>query len=475
MPQLNSRARHCACSGPKGIQWYLEEKVPGRALERGFCNMLNFQTVRWDKTFDYERMIWRNHLPYHGKSAVQYTHFDLSPDPLDNPTSVEVLEYAHEWAEHFFGDRADEGVLGCFQVAIVVHDDNENGIMHAHVVVNNTNLVNGKRLQINNAQNKHTLPDYAQDLARERGWRYFDNTPDHKWVKSEAHLPLLERRAILPEGSTRTIVERRMAERGRAVWKDNLRTKVAVAKNVSQTEAQFVAACATLGVSVRKEDGDCVFGLDFEGRRTACTGQHLGPVYFGAGVEGRRTLVMQMPTEDAARLRENVLKAMMAAQSVSVAIPGDSGLSQRQIAAAIATMRRHDITNAPSLDRALKKCGTRMGKSVGIEKKKHRMEYACIKNVEELARKIGLFEGVSDNANRAARIRELEAQECSTFRNTDTAREITALRGELHSLSPARMLPPQSAGMVGSKAFDSDNDQPCTPARSHAPVRNKTH
>ena len=51
-------------------------------------------------------------------------------------------------------------------MSIVYHDDNENGIPHAHVVVNNTNVVTGRRLQDPDPK-ELKLP--LQRMAYERG------------------------------------------------------------------------------------------------------------------------------------------------------------------------------------------------------------------------------------------------------------------------------------------------------------------
>lgn len=436
MPQLDSRNGKRPCSGAKGIQWYLEEKVPGRALGRAFCNLLGTQTGRWDKAMDATRMAHGNHLPYHGRRAVQFAHFDLSPDPLDRPTSEEVLEYAKEWAAHFFGDGGEPGALGCFQCAIVAHDDNENGIMHAHVIVNNTDLVTGRRLHIDDRQNEHDLPDFAQDLARERGWRYFDNTPDQRWVKSEERLPRDERRATLPDGSPKTIVERRLSARGEAAWKDELRTKVGIAKNLSQTERDFASACAELGVSVRVKDGDCVFSASIGGQERTCAGRGLGKAYFGPGVEGRRTLAMQMPSADAARLRESVFKALGDARTHSVSRIGAAGVTQRQIAVALATMRKHRITSEATCARALKRCGKRLGSASAEDGRALRREYGRIKKTGELAGRLGLFEALGETATRDGRIRELESLLATG--DAGAADELKRLRAERLVDSPSR-------------------------------------
>lgn len=62
-----------------------------------------------------------------------------------------------EWASEHFPDH---------QVAIVYHDDNEGRIPHAHVVVNNTSLETGRRLQV---PDPLELNRSFQQLEAERG------------------------------------------------------------------------------------------------------------------------------------------------------------------------------------------------------------------------------------------------------------------------------------------------------------------
>ena len=85
----------------------------------------------------------------------------MSPDPTDEISLESLRELTQAWVgENFPG----------FQVAIVYHDDNENGVMHAHVVVNNTNLDTGSRLQ---DPAPKELMRSIQRLAEERGLSFF--------------------------------------------------------------------------------------------------------------------------------------------------------------------------------------------------------------------------------------------------------------------------------------------------------------
>lgn len=391
MPIVKMQNRKVACSRPKGIQWYIEDKVPGRCLAKEFLNMLAWRTSQWAKEFDRRRMIEGNDRPYHGKPAVQYVHAEISPDPRDAVTVEEMVSFAREWAAHWFGDDFEPGKLGCFQVAIGIHDDNENGIMHAHVVVNNTDLLTGKRLHFNRDDNRaaqHT----AQDLARERGWHYFDNTADRKWVKAEAGLPLSKRRASLSVGTPPTIAERRMAERGERIWKDSVRDKVNASRCISRTEEEFADACEAMGMHVRKAgNGDLVYTIDWDGESKQVAGSNLGKGWKGAGVEGRETLAMKMNSTNAKALRGNVLKAFSEMRTWEVQA---RGLSEHEIASTLMTMHRWNIWDANGFDAAIAKCKKRLGATEGRENRAIKASYAKLLQAKETAAKMDLLKGV---------------------------------------------------------------------------------
>lgn len=67
------------------------------------------------------------------------------------------------WVEENFSD---------YEVAVVYHDDNEHRVPHAHVIVNNTNLVTGRRLQ---DPDPRALKRSAQRIAGEMGLSRFSD------------------------------------------------------------------------------------------------------------------------------------------------------------------------------------------------------------------------------------------------------------------------------------------------------------
>ena len=167
MPLLKPIAGHTGCAG---IKRYLEKG--GRALGVHVMNFAwqeehTFEAVSeapegfdWAAAMDATRHACGNDTPYRGKPARTFKHFVMSPDPQDGLSTEQVAELAQAWAKRHFAD---------FEVAIVLHDDNEGRIPHAHIVVNNTDLVTERRLQ---TPDPLELNRSLQELAEELGYRF---------------------------------------------------------------------------------------------------------------------------------------------------------------------------------------------------------------------------------------------------------------------------------------------------------------
>lgn len=157
MPMFKSAPN--AHNGCYNIWYYLTKK--DRALAQDVLNVRSqLDRALWYKRFDRTRAQYGNDAAYNGKKAVTYYHFVISPDPKDAISLERLRELAKRWAAENFPDA---------EVAIVYHDDNDLNIHHAHVVVNNTNLRTGRRIQINDKMNQETLPNSLQRIAHEMG------------------------------------------------------------------------------------------------------------------------------------------------------------------------------------------------------------------------------------------------------------------------------------------------------------------
>lgn len=79
------------------------------------------------------------------------------PEPRGSVSLSEFRSVTMSRVEESFTD---------YEVAIVYHDDNKHRVPHAHVVVNNTNLVIGRQLQ---DPDPRAFKRSAQRIAREVG------------------------------------------------------------------------------------------------------------------------------------------------------------------------------------------------------------------------------------------------------------------------------------------------------------------
>lgn len=241
MPLLKPIAGHTGCTGIKN---YLEKD--SRALGIQVMNFVwqeehVFEDIAaapigfdWAASMDATRHACGNDTPYRGKPARTFKHFVLSPDPQDGLSAEQVSELARAWTLKHFAD---------FEVAIVLHDDNENRIPHAHIVVNNTNLVTERRLQ---TPDPLELNRSLQELAEERGYRFMrdevvretDEGPARKATPTTMQNVYLRR------------AEMEIQKEGGYSWVSDIRNRVTVAKALARNEDEFIAVLEALEVEV---------------------------------------------------------------------------------------------------------------------------------------------------------------------------------------------------------------------------------
>lgn len=241
MPLLKPIAGHTGCAG---IKRYLEKG--GRALgifvmnfawqeERVFQDADMAPTgFDWAESMDETRRACGNDTPYRGKPARTFKHFVISPDPKDGLDAGQVAELARAWSLKHFTD---------FEIAMVLHDDNPGRIPHAHVVVNNTNLVTERRLQ---TPDPLELNRSLQDLAEERGLRFMRD----EIVKESDEGPACK---ATPSTMQRVYVrrsEREIEQEGGYSWVADIRNRVSVAKALARNEGEFLAILDALEVDV---------------------------------------------------------------------------------------------------------------------------------------------------------------------------------------------------------------------------------
>ena len=161
MPQL--KARSGTSASVRSCIDYLTRG--GRALAADFinCSEVDERGREVWRQMDDTRRLFGNDVPARsGNGRVRtFEHLILSPDPKDGIPLEKLRELATAWAWRHFGD---------YEVDIYYHDDNRLRIPHAHIVVNNTNLKDGRRLAPKLTKGTfRRMSDDLQDMAREMG------------------------------------------------------------------------------------------------------------------------------------------------------------------------------------------------------------------------------------------------------------------------------------------------------------------
>lgn len=171
-------------SSAKWIRYYLFKN--DRALDKDFLNLTDrdWKGRDWAKVMDRTREIFGNDKPVKKDTKVRtYEHMIISLDEKDSGVELEDFrEFVNEWASKWFDSRGPEGRgIGRFEVAIAYHDDNtareaegKQGILHAHLVINNTELETKRRISgLRTTKVVQAMRADLQTMSLERGWHAF--------------------------------------------------------------------------------------------------------------------------------------------------------------------------------------------------------------------------------------------------------------------------------------------------------------
>lgn len=267
MPIVKPISGHTSC---KGIYRYLTKR--NRALASDYLNLDvperdGDDPFDWAEVMDDTRRRNGNDRAWGGHRARTYKHYVLSPDPEDGIGLDALRELATAWAEKNFTD---------YEVAIVYHDDNERGIPHAHVVVNNTNLATGKRLQ---DPNPKALKHSAQEMARERHLRDLDTD----MPQLDSRKPDRFRNAPTHQAVYRRRSEKAIEAEGGYSWVSDIRRRVGIARSVARSEREFRSVLKSIGIEVADNSPkaarrDWVYSFS-EHPTWKITGENLGVAY----------------------------------------------------------------------------------------------------------------------------------------------------------------------------------------------------
>ncbi len=346
MPILKVISGHTSV---RGIKRYLEKD--GRALAQDFYNLSWDERemegydeaakafVPWDVEMDDTRALFDHEREWRGLKARTFKHFVLSPDPEDRIGLAELRSLAGDWALKHFGDH---------QIAITYHDDNENRIPHAHIVVNCTNLATGYKLHTDNPKE---LNEELQEMARQRGLRGLSNEL-RPHTGAERLAASREPERIPPK--TRQAVyygreERGLVEAGSWSWVADIRNRVSIARTLSRSEAEFRSLLDTLEVDIRDNSekarrSDWIFSLRDEPSKKV-SGERLGMVF------GKEALLRRFARQASYRPSDEAAEAIRIRASSAVELNDLADLDG--LAEALNTCERFSIRSLDDFERRM--------------------------------------------------------------------------------------------------------------------------
>lgn len=325
----------------RGICRYLTKK--DRALAEDYLNIDAPEGARgfdWAAVMDETRRAFGNDLPWRGKRVRTYKHYVVSPDPKDGAGLGALRELATAWAEEHFSD---------FEVAIVYHDDNERGIPHAHVVVNNTNIETGRRLQ---DPDPKALAESLQSIAERQGLTAL-RPPEATGVAARAQRRNPKRAPDTYRSEYVRRAEQELVDRGEYSWTADIRARVRIARTVSRSEAEFRGILSAMGVTVsdnspRAQRRDWIYAFaDRPARRIS--GERMGLAY------GRDRLEPLLRAGGIRRLEDAGERAIAAIAKRAVEI-GDLA-ELRSLSGAVALMEASRARCLADLDGFLESSG----------------------------------------------------------------------------------------------------------------------
>lgn len=280
MTMLQRNSSHSSCASH--IQGYLEwDGERRRSIASRFINLMpGDEQQYWAHHMDRLRSTFGNDESRNGRRAITYQHFVISPDPGCDASITQLMDLAEQWASEFFGTDLEPGRLGQYQIAMVAHDDGSNGVAHCHIIVNNTDLASGRRLQISNADND-LLWDRLQEISEERGLARFDSAKEHR--RQHAVLESA-RNKLVTQGRYLTKVERELSRKRGHSWKQDIADLVKIARRTSTDMDGYLRELNQLGVAYRecvnpRGEADLIYSHPQNPARWQVSGYRLGKAY----------------------------------------------------------------------------------------------------------------------------------------------------------------------------------------------------
>ena len=370
MPYLKTIT--CHTKSVSALKEYLENgtkgQKPHRVLGWSYFNLpgQNMGTKTWDMEMDRTRHLSQNDKEVAGRGrTVTFRHFILSPKPTgsafddgDDISPEQMMDYAKEWVRKEFGDDTGPGLLGQYETAIALHNDSVNHNLHAHIVVNNTNLITGRRMQISN-KDVQTLTNDVQELAIKRGWHYLDYVKggDGKVIsviksadQPRENAKRTKKADYRPSGQKvyQTASEKHARAAGKRLWKDDLRQAADLCAASAIDINDFIEKMAMSGYRVEIKNDELLYHHSFNPDSRKCYGGKLGRLYTIRGVES---------TIKTAKIRSRVHPeapdSEEAADITYQKLTNVENLSSQDIARMVSIQRITKANDVQDIDRAI--------------------------------------------------------------------------------------------------------------------------
>ena len=290
MAMLKTLARKFG--GCKQIKDYLARN--GRAVTFR-SSSIDLDSAGWDGQMDATRQVF-------GKdTGRKYYHFVISPDPEDGLDAKAVDALACDWVRERYSG---------YQWVIETHID--NGIPHAHIVVNSVNPVDGRKIHLDDDDVQADAME-LQRICRDYGYTAFDNfkftrDEDGSWY---ARTPRPDRRREVvfqearPARRHMTDAQRRARYSGKKLWTDAMHDDIESALQGCRTWPALERRLAEKGYRININRRGVLTFYPPEGKGHPVKGYKLDDSYTVEGLrerlavrlEGQRPNV-KMCTED---------------------------------------------------------------------------------------------------------------------------------------------------------------------------------
>lgn len=278
MAMLKTLARKFG--GCKQIKDYLARN--GRAVTFR-SSSIDLDSAGWDEQMDATRQMF-------GKdTGRKYYHFVISPDPEDGLDAKAVDTLAYNWVRERYSG---------YQWVIDTHID--NGIPHAHIVVNSVNPVDGRKIHLDDDDVQADAME-LQRICRDYGYTAFDNfkftrDEDGSWY-ARTPRPDRRREVVLQEARPArrhvTDAQRRARYSGRKLWTDAMHDDIESALQGCRTWPALERRLAERGYRINVNRRGVLTFYPPEGKGHPVKGYKLDDSYTVDGLRERLTVRLE--------------------------------------------------------------------------------------------------------------------------------------------------------------------------------------